>query len=202
MELMLFNGQGSHHRIRLDLYHVVLELGDLAPGELAPVDVGLSVVVDEDGGVDAPHPLELPHIREGTRGRLGLGHTAPPVRNAVVEVVPTVAVGAVGSVEGTAVLRPGGIGQGEDHTVIGPMDQILRGVDAVDVAAIGLNPLKIEGTVQVQSAVSPCVGLHVGDEKVTLQEGIMRVIKRHSDCLPFSFCASAEEHSSSALFHG
>ena len=176
---MLFNGQGIHHRIRLDLHHVLLQLCDLPPSELTPIDVGLSVIVDEDGRINAPNTLDLSHIAEGTCGGLRFSDSTPSVGHAVVEVVPAVAVGAVGGVESTAVLRPGGIRQGEDHAVICPVDQILRGVDVVDVTAVGLNPLLIEGAIQIHTAISPCVSLHVGDKNMAVQYGIVCVFKAH-----------------------
>ena len=110
VELMVGNRQRIHYGIGLDFHHVLFQLCDLAPGELTPVDVGLAVVVHQDGGVDAPDTLNLPHIGEGSHGGLGLGHTAPSVGDTVVEVVPAVAVGTVGGIEGAAILRPGGIG--------------------------------------------------------------------------------------------
>ena len=176
---MLLHGQRGADGILLNLHHVLLELGGVAPGDLPPVEVCLTVVVDEGGGVNAPYALNLPHVGEGARGGLGLGHTATSVGDAVVEVVPAVAVGAIGSVQYPAILRPGGIADGKGDAVIRPMDQIIGGKNVVDGTAKAGISLMIHGSVQVDATVPPCVSFHVGDEDMTIQNGIVSIIKTH-----------------------
>ena len=174
MEFMLLHGQGLGDGFGDDLHHVVLELGGLAPGDLPPIDIGLAVVVHEDRGVDAPHPLQLSHVSKGARGGLGFRHAAPTVGDAVVEVVPPVTVAAIGGVQHAAVLGPRGIRQGKGYPVIHPIHEIIGGIDVVDVAAKAAISHDVQGAVEVDPPVDPDVGLAVGDEDVVGEKRIVR----------------------------
>ena len=49
----------------------------------------------------------------------------------------------------------------------------------VNGTAIACVPLMVHGTVQVYAAVSPGVGLHVGNEATAVQQRIVCIIKTH-----------------------
>ena len=78
--------------------------------------------------------------------------------------------------------------------MIRPMDQINGGIHVVNVTAIGLYPLEVKGTVQVHTAVSPGVSLHVGDKNMTVQQGVMGIIRIHGKDLLFFVCTLMEKH--------
>jgi hypothetical protein len=59
------------------------------------------------------------------------------------------------------------------------MDHILGGIDVVNATAIVGASLNIEGAVQVDTAVSPGMGLHIGNENVILKDRIMCVFLIH-----------------------
>ena len=164
VEFMLLYGQGRTDGILLDLNHIILELGCVTPGQLSPIQISLTVIINEHGRVNAPHALDLTHVHKRPCGRLGFCHAAAAVRNAVIEVVPAVTVCAVGRIQRTAILRPCGILKRKYHAVIDPVDQIIRGIHVVYGAAKAHLPLNIKRAVQVDAAIVPDVCLHVGNE--------------------------------------
>jgi hypothetical protein len=100
--------------------------------------------------------------RAGGRGRCG--HTAAPVGDAVIKIVCTVAVSAVRGIEDALVSGPFGLVNGETHTVIYPVDQIVRGEYMVFTAAILMSPGNVHGAVEINAAVCPNMGLYIGDK--------------------------------------
>ena len=167
VKFVLCHRQGAlHDAILLDLDHVFLELCHLSPGELSPVEVGLPVIVDQHAGVNAPHALQKSHVNERSRRALRFCHAVSAVGHAIIEVIPAVTIGAIGRVQRTAILCPGGIGKRKHHAVIGPMDHIVRGIHVMHVAAKACFPLNIKRAVKVHATVLPHVGFHVGNKNI------------------------------------
>ena len=116
----------------VELLHVALQLGT-ANAHAAPVDVGLSVVVDQHAGVnarDAFDGLWLAGVWSlGTVGRGNADGKAAPFLRGIgeEEVVAAVLEDAVGCPHGVARgVAPGNGLLRDDHSVVRPVGEVLR----------------------------------------------------------------------------
>ena len=131
----------------LQLQHVVAQAGT-AQSHARPVDIGLTVVVDQHAGVDARHATNrLGLADERSHGAVGSGHADGKAKACLrgggeVEVILAVGEATVGrrALPAHAVGGPHGVGVaphpghgvlGDDDAVVGPVGEVRRREDVV-----------------------------------------------------------------------
>jgi len=180
-EVLLFGNQTVDDRRGVYFEHVVFEFRSLGR-ELSPIEVGLSVVVDEHGRVnlrDALHRLSVP---EGSVRGIRYGNAfVDPVVHAVIEVVFPIFICGIGCVQGSVAVwdlivrtlgREGVLGYGPVFQVRG-RDQIVL-IGAVVIGTF------VARDIQIQSSVLPLVSLRIGKEHAGGHDGIL--CGQHAPC--------------------
>jgi hypothetical protein len=144
--------------------------------ELAPEVVHLPVIIHQGGGVDgvAVGTFDGYRVRKGAGGGIAGGNTLAVGSVAEEQIVAAVVIDAIGGEErGIAPIEAGIRGRGaEALAVVGPVNQVGGGEEAVLPTAVGGAAAEVEGAVQVEAAVGPLARFGVREEVLEGEEGV------------------------------
>ena len=168
--VFLFGEDTGTDAARFQGTHIVTQSGT-PQGKLAPEVIGLSVIVNEYGRVDAVAvgTEDGSGVCEGAFGSVGYGHRFKTVGTADVQIIFAVPVYGIRGIQSDTGFPwdAGGVhGVPEGYAVIRPPGQgrVVCGEDMVFVGTIVLAARNVEGAVQIQPSVRHGTGFHIGDK--------------------------------------
>ena len=164
-EVLLFGHEPVDDRRRVDLEHIVLQLGALGR-ELSPIEISLPVVVDENGRIDLRDSLDGPAVAERTGRSVGHGHAlVDRIAHTVIEVVLAVLVSGVRRVQLAVAVRHFVVRsfRCEGVAMDRPVLQVVRRQQIVSPRAIEVGAF-VSRNIKIEPSVLPLVSFRIGSE--------------------------------------